>query len=193
MQSSYGVNALALTAGLVFSCVPLTRAADTVIVTTNYYAGSGTTARALRASLIQARPWKDSDNRDGETRWNIEWNFELSENANGCRLRSLSTKTTITIILPKWNPPPSPPSNLVERWKKYSDALQRHEASHAQMAREAAVEIRKRVLALPESAPCQKWRESIQATANKVIAEFREKDTQFDKQTDHGRKDGAWF
>jgi predicted secreted Zn-dependent protease len=184
------LNFLGLLAGVaVLSCAAPAPAQDTVIVTTNYYTGSGATARELGASLAQSRPWKDSDRRDGQTQWHIEWNFQLIDNGNGCRLRSLTTKTTITITLPKWNMP----SSLAERWKNYCDALKQHEARHAQIALEAAAAIRKRVTTLQDTSSCQKLTEFINAAANKVIAEFREQEVQFDKRTDHGRKEGASF
>ena len=41
------------------------RAEDTVTVTTNYYAIAGLTAWELRAAMAKARPWKESDGRDG--------------------------------------------------------------------------------------------------------------------------------
>jgi predicted secreted Zn-dependent protease len=188
-----GRSLLTILAAVVCSCATPGRAEDNVTVTTNYYTGSGATARELRASLAQARPWKDSDTRDGQTQWNVQWSFELSETENGCRLRSLTTKTTITITLPRWSAPPSASKGLIERWKNYYVALQQHETRHAEMAREAAAEIRKRVTALRDPSSCEKFKESINATANKVVADFREQEIQFDKRTDHGRKDGAWF
>ena len=95
--------------------------------------------------------------------------------------------------MPKWKAPPSAAKSLTERWNKYCKALQQHEAHHAQIPREAAAQIRQRVTAIQEPSSCQKLKNAINAAADKVIAECREKEMAFDKRTDHGRKDGARF
>lgn len=166
---------------------------DSLTVTTNFYQVYGTTGRQLRESIEQLRPWKDQGARDAYTGWKIEWSFRFTSSENSCQLQSMTTKTTVTVTLPKWASAAQAPPALVQRWTNYLNALNKHEEGHKQIAYAAAAEIRKRVKALKPQPTCEALTASLNSTADKVVKEFRQKETDYDRTTDYGTTQGARF
>ena len=166
---------------------------DTLAVTTNFYQVYGITARQLRESIEQSRPWKDDAGRDADTRWKIEWSFRFKPTEQSCQLEAITTKTTITLTLPKWTATAQVPPALGQRWTNYLHALNKHEEGHKQFAHATAAEIRKRVKALKPEPTCDALSASINSTAENVVKEFRRKETDYDRTTDHGATQGARF
>ena len=99
------------------------RAQDRLQWTTNYYNVTGASLEEIRQSLNQSHPWKDHTNRDGNTAWRVDWDFDLAPAAGGFRCRSFTTKTVITVTLPRWIPPTNAPPALKETWYRYITAL----------------------------------------------------------------------
>ena len=182
-----------LMGGLAFCFVAAAVAQDSVLVTTNYFNVSGESARELRRSINQSRPWKDRSEGDANTEWKIEWTFKLMPSGTTCQVHSFTTKTTIKIVLPKWTPDASASPILTERWESYMTALKRHEEGHKQIALAAASEVRRRVKSLKPEATCEAYSASLNSAAKGVIAEFREKEIEYDRKTDHGATQGARF
>jgi predicted secreted Zn-dependent protease len=69
--------------------------------------------------------------------------------------------------------------------------LQRHEQNHVQSARLAAEALRKRIEALGPEAECATLEQRIKQVSDGAIAEFRKRDEDYDRETDHGRMEGA--
>lgn len=168
-------------------------AQDSLIITTNYFKVSGASERELRRSINQSRPWKDKPEGDAHTAWKIEWTFSMTSSQTACRVHSFATKTAITMTLPKWTSNPSAPQALARRWESYLAALKVHEEGHKQIALAAAAEIQKRVKALKPAPECDALSASVNNTARDVIAEYRQKEIEYDRKTDHGATQGARF
>ena len=169
------------------------RAQDALIITTNSFNISGATERELRRSISQSRPWKDKREGDANTEWKIEWTFRLRSSERACQLDSFATKTTITMTLPKWMPRPAVPELLTQRWESYLTALKTHEDGHKKIALAAVAEIQRRVKMLKPQPTCEDFSELLNGTARSVIAEYRQKEIEYDRQTDHGATQGARF
>ena len=79
----------------------------------------------------------------------------------------------------------------MKKWMSYYSALQKHEAVHATNGMRAAGELRKRVEEIGSDSDPNRLQKRVQAVADAVIGEFKQRDKDFDQKTDHGRKDGA--
>jgi predicted secreted Zn-dependent protease len=160
--------------------------AQTVHWATNFYAVTGTNFREIRQSIARARPWKDDF--DGDTRWRVAWNFNTVQTANGCACTGFHTTTTLTITAPRWTPPAGVLPEVKEQWTRYFTNLLQHEAGHARLALDAASEIQKRISAVTAGPDCAQLRDTINQRAEKVVADYRAREAEYDRRTEHGRR-----
>ena len=166
-------------------------AQDSLTVATNHYLVSGSTLREIRQSIDRLRPGGKTNGHDALTAWKIGWNVQVSPVAGQYRVTSFTTTTSVTMTMPSWRAPTNAAPSVMQRWMPYYSALQKHEAAHATNGMMAAVELRKRVAEIGADSSHIQLQQRVQAVADAVIAEFKQRDKDFDQKTDHGRKDGA--
>jgi predicted secreted Zn-dependent protease len=166
-------------------------APDSLTVTTNHYLVTGSTLREIRQSINRLRPGGEKAGHDALTTWKIGWNVRVGSVAGEYRVTSFTTTTTILITLPSWRVSTNAAPRVMETWLSYYSALQKHEWSHATNGMLAAEALRQRVGEIgPDSTP-ERLQQRVQAVADVVIAEYKIRDKNFDRETNHGRKDGA--
>jgi predicted secreted Zn-dependent protease len=163
----------------------------TLVQTTNYYIVRGASLREIQHSVRQARPWKERHPAEGFTQWEVNWQYEVTGNLDGCRCTSLTTKTTVTITLPRWIPATNPPPALKAAWERYLTALARHEAGHAQFAVTAAAELHRRINALGLDPNCENLKKRISSLGRQILADQRKLEKEYDERTAHGAKEGV--
>lgn len=161
-----------------------------VLWSTNYYSVTGTTVREIHQSLRQNRPWKNTSQMDGLTRWRIEWNFSVSPSGNKCRLTSFNTRTTVAITLPRWTAPTNATEDVRSAWERFITALGKHEVGHGQIALAAAGEIQKRAKE-SEDADCAALKQRINGLCQGILEQYRSRDKEYDERTRHGVTQGA--
>jgi len=184
------VFALALL--LVASALPI-QSQDTLRRTTNYYSVTGASLPEIRQSLRRAHPWKNRSSLDGMTDWRIEWQFAVTPSSDGCRCTSFTTRTTITVTLPRWIPPTNAPPNLKQTWNRYLAALEKHEAGHVEMALAAVASQHKQVQQIGNWPHCETLRQKVDGLARQILDEFRRRDEEYDRLTQHGARQGAFL
>ena len=180
----YALQVLAL---LMFSIMGA-EAQRTVAWTTNFYSVTGTNFRDIRQSIASARPWRDDF--DGDTRWEVTWRFTTVQFANGCTCSSFETSVKITTTLPRWTPPADVLPEVKEQWTRYFTNLAQHELGHARFGLAAAAEIERRIAGIGAQSDCAQLKQVINERANQAIAEFRRREVEYDKNTNHGRRWG---
>ena len=171
----------------------LVHAQSSVVWKTNYYTVGGATLREIHESFRHARPWKSKSSYDGQTEWRIDWRFQMTTAGESCRCDSFTTQTAITITLPRWTAPTNAAPEVREAWISFFTALSKHEAGHGQNALAALTEMHQRVNRLPTENDCAVLSKKIDELAGRVVAEFRQRDEEFDRQTVHGVRDGAFL
>lgn len=159
--------------------------AQTVQWVTNYYSVQGDSFRDIRRSIAQARPWRDGF--DADTRWEVTWNYRLAGNAEGCRVTSASTVTKITTTMPRWTSATNASLEMKQHWTRYYTNLLQHEAGHGRLALAAAAEVRRALENMGAHGSCQELRQAIATRANAVLADYRRREEEYDRQTNHGR------
>ena len=179
-------------AWLLLALLPLSgRAQDKVQWTTNYYRVGGDMLPEIHQSLREGRPWKGKSAQDGLTDWRVEWRFELRRSENGCQIHQFTTTTTIVITLPRWTASTNAAPGVRQKWARYIAALNQHEAGHAKIGLAVAAELRKQVEKIREEQSCETLKETLNALGWRVVDDFKTKDKDYDRTTQHGAMQGA--
>ena len=176
-----------LVATLAVAFLPSTGQAQNFVVwTTNFYSVTGANFREIRQSIAASRPW--ADGFDGDTRWNVDWRFTLTDTASGCSCSSFSTTTKIVTTLPRWTPPADVLPQVKEQWTRYFTNLAQHEAGHARIGIAAAMEVGKRISDIGVQPSCDQVKRTINERADKVVEDYRAREKEYDRRTAHGTK-----
>ena len=126
----------------------------------------------------------------GYTDTYVNWNYRWDKRENYCKLHSVSTKVKITYTLPDLvNRTNS--TDLQNVWNQYYPALVEHEKGHGQIAIDAAIEIEKVLINLPAYPDCDALSTKANATANEILERYRSKHKTYDRETGHGKTQGA--
>jgi predicted secreted Zn-dependent protease len=158
---------------------------------TNYYRVTGATLPEIRQSIRDARPWKNREEMDGFTDWRVTWQFTVMPTSDGCRCTTFNSQTRIVMTLPLWTPPTNVLVTVTQIWTNYFAALLRHEVGHGQMALAAAAEIHRRVKEQGGGSDCDSLKQSLNQIGQTVVAEYRQRDKDYDVRTQHGATQGA--
>jgi predicted secreted Zn-dependent protease len=163
---------------------------NALVRTTNYYSVTGLTLAEIRESMEGARP-ANVRPLEAHTAWRVDWRFNTQPTADGCRCSAFSTRTSITITLPRWIAPTNAAQSVMETWGSYQLALGRHEDGHAQFALAAAAELSKRALEAGETADCESMKVKLTAMAHEILEAYRKREVEYDERTRHGAAQGA--
>ena len=158
------------------------------VVRTNYYQVTGHSTDALLSAMRAQRPFS----QNAYTEWFINWQYEFQTRSNEWGLRSFAARLKVTYTLPQWTDEATAPTALRAEWERYLAATRRHEAGHAEIGRAAA----KAMLKLAGTTNWQTATKAalgprVDADCEKILKEFRARETAYDNQTDHGRTQGA--
>jgi len=155
------------------------RAQNSMAWTTNYYTVTGANFREIRQSMANSRPWKNDF--AGKTRWTVEWKFNLTQIGNQC------TTTKIVTTLPRWTPAADATPETKERWTRFSIGLAQHEAGHARIGMTAAAEVGKAIAGVGAQTDCDRLKQWINGAAERVMDDYRRREQEYDRVTNHGR------
>ena len=157
------------------------------VVTYTVYPKRG---QSLRQALDDVTPIReDGKIFHGHTRWNHRWSFRWWREANGrCRITSNTTTLDLVITLPELGSGSGP---MQQRFQRFRAALHAHELGHARIAREAAERVDRAILDLPEMASCTALEAAANRVAKDLLADSGRDQKRFDRETEHGRRDGA--
>lgn len=162
-------------------------------VHTSYYYVDGSSATVLAAQLDQTGP-KDADGKRyaAKTRWDVQWKFNHEQEGETCGIKDVVVAVGIAQNMPKWRGEEKPGgSNLKARWRKFIEALKRHEEGHKTHGMKAGAEIEKALLAIKPASNCEDLDKAANAAGEQVIEKYRKQDAEYDRSTDYGRKQGA--
>ncbi len=162
-------------------------------ISTHPYTITGTTATELRQQMNRFGPMGQSGRRfDAYTKWYIQWRFRYAGDGRVCRITQLTLNTDITYTMPRWMNVNQAPQSLQRHWQRYYQALKLHEDGHANHGKAATQEIWQQLPRLAQ-ATCDQLEQLTNQTAQAIINRYAEKDREYDRQTDHGRTQGAVF
>jgi predicted secreted Zn-dependent protease len=148
----------------------------------------GITARQLRDDLTRRGPVGETGiPGDAYTEYRIAWRFSMRMNEGICRVENVVVDLDVTMQLPRWNPPAGVSPPLIDTWKRFSKVLREHEDGHHRLAIAAAQEVRRKLQGRVRAPSCERLKVKLNERANDVLREYRERQHQYDLDTDYGR------
>jgi predicted secreted Zn-dependent protease len=152
----------------------------------------GATARELRDELTRLGPVGETGIRgDGYTEYRIAWKFSMRLIDGACRADDVAVDLDVTMRLPSWNPPAGAAPQLIATWARFSEVLREHEDGHHRLAIAAAREVRRKLRARGKAASCEELQARLNERASQVLREYRERQQEYDLETDYGRAQGT--
>lgn len=158
-----------------------------------YYDVVGNNASVLRQQMNAKGPLDGGKRFDAHTDWYIKWNYRYRPTASGCKFTSVDVSLTGTIELPRWVPPHNASNVLVQKWNRYLAALRIHENGHYAHGASAAQEMETLAKSLHGFGDCRAMVSEFNDRAHAIIRKYNLLDAAYDRETDHGRTQGAQF
>ncbi len=176
-------------------CAHAGQAPILMTVTTNYYAVTGTNAAEILQAMTQSRPWGQTFAYHARTDWDTKSTYSYRQIQGLFALRSYEVKSKVVIWLPRWVPAKDVEvdRDLAERWWQFLKGLSAHEQGHLQLARETAVDVHHRLGALQSFPSARELLAAADRAVKEANEEARRKEREYDQQTNHGMKQGAFF
>ncbi len=161
---------------------------------TAYYDIQGTTAEQLGTQLYQQGPLDVGGKRfAGKTDGSLGWSYSYSKPGGKCALVTANIELEVVFSLPRWDIPPNTPPELVDKWNKFSAALQTHENGHRDIFTTKSYEFAENVKALPVFATCDELNRAITLAGQRMVDESQRQNIEYDDRTEHGKTQGAVF
>ena len=171
-----------------FAFVPA-RAADVRIV---YYDIHGRTVRDLFNEMQAKGPADSSGSRfPAYTRWRVSWNFRYESTPGSCKLTELNASVEGTTTLPHWVEGDAASTPLKKEWQDFIAALRVHESGHYAHGVEAAAEVQGIEPSIQPASDCPDLTRQVTHRAESILEKYRAIDAQYDRDTNHGQKQGA--
>ncbi|MHB8908160.1 MAG: DUF922 domain-containing protein [Syntrophales bacterium] len=170
------------------STVPQAEVIDDLDYT--YYPAEADSARSLQSILTAASPIRHNGRvfhgyYHSDMSWELQW-FRQPEGR--CKIIKLTIRIIGEITLPR----------LVggtdaqrEQFDTLLPALRVHELGHHDIDKEAAAAIGRKILSLPEMSSCAALESAANDLGDQTINEYRERNEQYDAETNHGRLQGV--
>lgn len=125
----------------------------------------------------------------GYTKWFIRWNFRWWEDPNGtCRITEVTTSLDVDMTLPELD---DATAAARARFNTYLRALREHEDGHRKIARDAAQQIDRGILALRPMSSCSALSQAANDLGQSILSNTRVIERKYDVDTDHGCTQGA--
>ncbi len=157
-----------------------------------YYDITGSTSEELLQAIWRNGPEFEGQSFAGETHWETRLRFQFAFKMGECQMERVEVELLITTFLPRWKPPPDAPFTLIKQWNRGLEGLKLHEAGHRQIAMETGREIIQTLKAFRISAhSCASMESEAKKLAKDIGDKYKEKNRQYDKETRHGRTQGA--
>jgi predicted secreted Zn-dependent protease len=158
-----------------------------------YYDVAGSNAETLGQQIKTKGPLDGHHRFAAHTDWHVEWTYRYRPTSSGCELTSVSVSLSGTILLPRWIHGSDAPDALVEKWDRYLAALRLHENGHYAHGMSAAKEIEAMAKSFHGSGDCPAVVSEFNDRAHSIIDKYKALDAAYDRETDHGRTQGAQF
>lgn len=175
---------------LLFFSIPIF-ASPHIELTPSQYVIHGANARELRMQMETFGPIENNKRYDANTTWHLQWDLSYLENAHDCTVDKVTVNLAIQTMLPNWSDSQNADTTLQNLWHTFLANLESHENNHAAHGKRAAAEVEAAILHLPAMENCELLVATANNDAEKITAEYKDKDVQYDTATLHGQKEGA--
>jgi predicted secreted Zn-dependent protease len=152
----------------------------------SYYLVEGTTEAAIRSSMLQRGPKDEHGNaRFAYASWKVKWEWPKGPDVLRTKL-----SCSASITLPRHAAPDTLPPEVRSQWEALVGRITNHELNHVKHMEERAPDILSRLHRV--AATKNLTSEEANEIAQQVLLEIQEADRRYDRETEHGKSEGAW-
>lgn len=157
-----------------------------------FYKINGKTIQALRLAMNHARPHVNDASFDAKTRCDMQWHVTYQASRNFCYISKINVFANIVTQLPQWAQynNPNQNQNVKDQWRVAINKLSMHEKVHRDYGKNTATEIEETLKSLPPSQDCQTLKKIASEKVQQIVLQYKIRDAEFDRLTDHGTKAG---
>jgi predicted secreted Zn-dependent protease len=134
--------------------------------------------KALHANSNEFTAW---------ARWKVDYKFDTKPVDAGCTLSALRLKVIGDILMPSWSDEGGASPADQAAWRNMYAILKRHEDGHTQNGREFALLLKERLMGMGVL-PCAALQSRVEQEYRRLYANLRDRDNEYDRRTDHGRR-----
>jgi predicted secreted Zn-dependent protease len=123
----------------------------------------------------------------------VSWSYQYETTPSGCAVDTAEVVVETTYTYPSWEDREKASARLNAYWDHFLSRLEIHERGHADISRSAGAEIAKSIGATPPQADCPALEKAIKDVAGAVMKANEKRQRAYDRETNHGETQGAWF
>jgi predicted secreted Zn-dependent protease len=154
----------------------------------DFYLIEGASLNDLGESMKTRRP----HDHNAYTKWHIDWNYSFRIEPNQWTLDKFDTRVQIRYTFPKWQTTDTPDKNVVTEWERFMNAVTEHEIGHSDLGLAAAAEMNRTMsFSVWQGETRREVKERIDAKCSEILEKYRKLEIEYDKNTDHGKTQGA--
>lgn len=125
----------------------------------------------------------------GRTDWHVSWRFRWNNEPSGaCRFTSVEVELRSRITLPQLS---GADARQSQAFAPFIAALRNHELGHHENGRRAAREIESALRSMGPAPGCAALESQANMTGQAILKRYNEMDKQYDRETEHGLRQGA--
>jgi predicted secreted Zn-dependent protease len=159
-------------------------------VDVHYYDVAGRSERDLLVAMQRSGPQWAGRRFFGLTNTALQYGYRHATDARSCRPLEVSILVEVTVTLPRWDRPAGTPYALDRDWRGFERALRGHEDGHRRLAEQEAATL-DRELGVLRAPTCADLDAAANRLADAVRARFAARHHAYDRETEHGRSQGA--
>lgn len=151
--------------------------------TITYFDIGGRTAAEIDAELSKKGPLTQSTGgrHPGATQIRFGGDVTYSTSSGRCRIEDATVTLKTKLILPRWKNRNKAPSGLALIWDSLSADIKRHEERHAEIARQHARDLERRLKRLRPESDCNSLQDKVSATTDRITADHDRAQIEFDR------------
>ena len=159
---------------------------------TGHYEARAQHGRSLALALNEASPFRPGNQVfHSATAWTLDWTLQPRATADGrCRTAEVQVDLRGEMLLPRLL---GGSQAQKERFESYLVRLREHARGHFESGREAARALEKSLYALKPARSCAALQAAARDEGVRVLAKYEALGDAYDRQTQHGRTQGAWL
>lgn len=154
------------------------------------YEVSGATAAEILAGMRAGSRIVDGDTAFAWTETRTDYTTVTVRRDGVCRVEDLSVRLRLEVTLPEWTDAPAASHDLRQRWNRYIRALRIHEDGHVRRARQGGRMLMEALAGL-EAPDCERLNDLVRREAERMMGRIRDLQRDYDRDTGHGRTQGA--
>jgi len=158
----------------------------------DHYDAQAQPGRTLAAAINDASPFRpDGQVYHSATAWYLDWKVRPEPTVDGrCRVGEVRVALHGEMTLPRLV---GGTAAQQRRFDAYLARLREHELGHYEIGREAAHELEKEFYALPSASTCADLQSKARDQGARLLPRYEEMGDEYDRQTQHGKTQGAWL